>query len=202
MPIPAKRPATYADIVALPPNLVGEILDGELVTHPRPLPRHAIAANAVGNEVTGPFQKGRGGPGGWIFMVEPELHLGGHVIVPDLAGWKRDRMTAMPEEVGITLAPDWVCEVLSPSTASYDRTVKFRIYHEQRIGHLWYVDPAYRTLEVFGWSAAHWVPLGNFGDFEDVSAPPFEAITIALGSLWPFDTPPESPQSQGGELGA
>lgn len=190
----ARRRATYADLEAVPPHLVGEILDGELVTHPRPLPRHGAAQASLIDELAGPFQKGRGGPGGWIFITEPELHLGEHVVVPDVAAWRRERMTALPETVGITLPPDWICEVLSPSTAPYDRTVKFRVYHEHRIGHLWYLDPAYRTLEVFGWSEPHWVPIANFADFEEVRAPPFDAITIPLGDLWPFDRPHE-PQS-------
>lgn len=185
-----KRPATYADLEAVPRNLVAEIIDGELVTHPRPLPRHSAATFALANEIGSPYQKGKGGPGGWLFMDEPELHLGSHVIVPDIAGWRRERLTPAPEGVGITVAPDWICEVLSPSTATHDRTVKFRIYHEQCVGHLWYVDPQYRTLEVFAWSEKHWTHIANFGDFEKVTAPPFDALTFDLGALWPFDTPP------------
>ncbi len=193
MPVTQKRRANYADIEALPPNMVGEIIDGELSVHPRPLPRHAIAANSLGDELTGPFQKGRGGPGGWIFMVEQELHFGQTVVVPDLAGWRRERMPTLPDKVGITIAPDWICEVLSPSTASYDRTAKLRLYHQQKVGHLWYLDPAYRTLEIFGWSEPHWLTLGTFADFEAVSALPFEAISIDLGVLWPFDRPEGCP---------
>ncbi|MDX2201389.1 MAG: Uma2 family endonuclease [Hyphomicrobiaceae bacterium] len=191
----AKPPATYADLEAVPPNLVAEIIDGTLVTHPRPLPRHASATVALGSELYSPFQKGSGGPGGWIFMAEPELHLAEHVLVPDIAGWRRERLLKEPEGVGITIAPDWLCEVLSPSTASYDRTAKFRIYHEHRVGHLWYVDPQYRTLEVFAWSQPHWVPVANFGDFEQVTAPPFAELTFDLGALWPFDTPPAPPSA-------
>lgn len=194
-PTTPKRPATYADLEAVPPHLVAEIIDGALVTHPRPLPRHSAATSALTGELHSPFQKGRGGPGGWLFMDEPELHLGTHVLVPDIAGWRRERLSKEPESVGITVAPDWICEVLSPSTASYDRTSKFRIYHETRVGHLWYVDPQYRTLEVFAWSEKHWIPIANFGDFEKVTAPPFEAVTFDLGALWPFDTPPAAPTS-------
>lgn len=185
-----KRPATYADLEAAPPHLVAEIIDGELVTHPRPRPRHSAATSALTGELSPPFQRGNGGPGGWIFLDEPELHLGAHVLVPDIAGRRRERLPTAPEGVGITVAPDWICEVLSPSTATYDRTSKFRIYHEQRIGHLWYVDPQYRTLEVFAWSEKHWTNVANFGDFEKVNAPPFDALTFDLGALWPFDTPP------------
>jgi len=189
------RPATYADLEAVPPHLVAEIIDGELVTHPRPLPRHTMATFALGGEIGSPFQKGQGGPGGWVFMNEPQLHLGANVLVPDLAGWRRERVAGALDNVGITVSPDWICEVLSPSTAKYDRTSKFRIYHEERVAHLWYIDPQYRTLEVFAWSAAHWTHIANFGDFEDVTAPPFAELTSNLGVLWPFDTPPPSPAS-------
>lgn len=188
---PRKRPATYADLEAVPPNMVAEILGGELVTHPRPRPRHGIAANSLGHELTGPFQKGRGGgPGGWLFITEPELHLGDHVVVPDLAGWRLERLPVVPEEVGITIAPDWICEVLSPSTAIHDRTIKFDIYHDFGVGYLWYLDPEYKTLEVFGRGAEHWQTLKTFGGHDDVRAEPFDAISFSLGALWPYDPPP------------
>lgn len=188
-----QRPASYADLEAVPPHVVAEILAGELATHPRPMPRHATAQNSLSEELTGPFQKRRGGgPGVSIFMTEPQLGSGEHVAIPDIAGWRRERMAHLPEQASITLPPDWICELLSPGTASYDRTVRFRIYHQYRVGHLWSVDPAYRTLEVFAWSEGHWVPTGNFRDFEDVAASPFEAITFNLGQLWPFDEPPSS----------
>jgi Uma2 family endonuclease len=121
---PLRRPATYADIEALPPNIVGEILFGELVTHPRPSPRHAAASSSLSGELAGPFQKGRDGPGGWVFFSEPELHLGPHVVVPDLAGWRRKRLKNYPETNYFELAPDWVCEVLSGSTERRDRASK------------------------------------------------------------------------------
>jgi Uma2 family endonuclease len=188
---PRKRPATYADLEAVPPNMVAEILGGELVTHPRPRPRHGIAANSLGYELTGPFQKGAGGgPGGWIFITEPELHLGDHVVVPDLAAWRRERLPTMLDEVGITIAPDWVCEVLSPSTAIHDRTIKFEIYYDFGVGHLWYLDPEYKTLEVFGRGDEHWQALKTFGGHDEVRAEPFDAISFSLGVLWPYDLPP------------
>lgn len=185
-----KRPATYADLEAVPPHLVAELIGGELVTHPRPTPRHALAHTSLIGEVIGPFQKGRGGPGGWHFMTEPELHLSDQVCVPDIAGWQRERMTKVPEQTGITQAPDWICEILSPSTVRYDRTLKLSIYHKSGVGHLWYVDPVARTLEVFARGNEHWIVAATFGDFDDVRAVPFEAITFNLGQLWPFDEPP------------
>ena len=186
-----KGAATYADLEAVPPNMVAEILGGELVTHPRPRPRHGIASASLGVELGGPFQKGgSGGPGGWIFIDEPELHLGANVVVPDLAAWRRERLPAVPEEVGITVPPDWACEILSPSTAIYDRTIKFDIYLASGIRHLWYVDPEYKTPEVFKHNGDHWQVLKTFGSHDDVRAEPFDAISFSLGALWPYDPPP------------
>ena len=181
---PKGRIATYADIEALPPNVVGEILFGVLRTHPRPAPRHAHAANILGNEVTSPFQRGRGGPGGWIFLPEPELHLGPHVIVPDIAGWRRERMPLLLDTAFLETAPDWVAEVLSPSTARADRTDKLAIYATFGVGHAWYVDPIARTLEVFALTSGKWLLAATFKDDDSVTAPPFEAHTFGLDALW------------------
>ncbi len=121
MGAPAHRPATYADLQAVPEHLVAEIIDGALETHPRPRPRHAVVAAELTAELVPPFGRGRGGPGGWIFMVEPELHLGTQVVVPDIAGWRRSRLPTEPETAFIETPPDWVCEILSPSTTRIDR---------------------------------------------------------------------------------
>lgn len=184
-----KRNATYADLKAVPPHLVAEIVYGALVTHPRPAPPHAIASNALGTELTGPFQKGRGGPGGWIFAIEPELHLGPHVIVPDIAAWRRERMSAMPPKAYIETPPDWVCEIISPSTETHDKGPKRRIYATYGIGHLWHLEPVVRQLEVFELQAGKWVLHEVYQDNDPVTAPPFDAITFALGDLFPLDPP-------------
>lgn len=192
---PKIRAATYADIEALPEAVVGEILFGVLHTHPRPSPRHAHAANILGNEVTNPFQRGRGGPGGWIFLPEPELHLRLHVVVPDIAGWRRERMAKLPDTAYIDIAPDWVCEVLSPATQRVDRTDKLAIYAAFGVGHAWYVDPIARTLEVFALAGGadvasapeaprKWLLAATFKDDDAVTAPPFEAHTFGLDGLW------------------
>jgi len=183
---PKPRPATYADIEALPPHVTGQILYGVLHAHPRPAPRHGVAANRLGHEVTGPFDRDFGGPGpgGWIFMVEPELHLGPHVVVPDLAGWKRERLTPFPETAFIETPPDWLSEVLSPSTQAIDRTDKLAIYAEFGVGHCWYVDPIARTLEVFALTNGKWLLANTFKDADGVTAPPFEVHTFALDALW------------------
>lgn len=182
---PKPRPATYADIEALPSNVVGEILFGALHTHPRPAPRHARASSVLGIELGGPFDRGRNGPGGWIILDEPELHLGPHVIVPDIAGWRRERMPKLPDTAYFETPPDWVCEVLSPSTQQVDRTDKLAVYAKFGVGHAWYVDPIARTLEVFALSdGGKWVIAATFKDDDAVTAPPFEVHTFNLGALW------------------
>jgi hypothetical protein len=178
------RVATYADIEALPPHVVGEIVYGVLHSHPRPAPRHGVAANNLGHEVTGPFRLGRGGPGGWIFMVEPELHLGPHVVVPDIAGWRVERLTPFPETAFIESPPDWLAEVLSPSTQAIDRTDKLSVYAEFGVKHCWYVDPIARTLEVFALTGGKWLIANTFREVDPVTAPPFEVHTFPLDVLW------------------
>ncbi|MDX2155795.1 MAG: Uma2 family endonuclease [Hyphomicrobiaceae bacterium] len=181
---PLPRPATYADLAALPPHVVGEILFGALHAHPRPAPRHARATTRLGAELDGPFDRGRSGPGGWLILDEPELHLGPHVVVPDIAGWRRERLPRLPETAFIETAPDWVCEVLSPATQRVDRTDKLAIYAAFEVGHCWYVDPVARTLEVFARQGRQWLIAATFKDADPVTAPPFEAHTFALDILW------------------
>jgi Uma2 family endonuclease len=187
MPVPARRPATYEDILALPDHVIGEIIDGELVVSPRPAPQHADAASSLGGILIPPFRFGDGGPGGWRILFEPELHLGEHVLVPDLAGWRLDRMPALPDEAFFTLAPDWVCEVLSPGTSRMDRTRKLPIYARVGVSHLWLIDPLLQTLEVFALQDGRWVLLGTHGGDESVSVKPFEDAVIQLSRLWGRD---------------
>ena len=184
--------ATYADIEALPANVVGEILYGRLVTHPRPSLVHVYASSALGIELGGPFQRGRGGPGGWYILDEPEIHFGDHVVVPDMAGWKKERMSRLPDTAAFHIVPDWVCEFLSPSTQRHDKGDKRDIYAEFGVPHLWYVDPIQRILEVFRLSGRDWIAGQTFFDDDPVQAPPFDAVTFSLGSLW--DTP-EAPDA-------
>lgn len=176
--------ATYADIEALPAHVTGELAYGMLYTMGRPTPRHARAAGAMSFQLGGPFDFGRGGPGGWIFLPEPELHLGENVLVPDIAGWRRERLPALPKTVGITVPPDWVCEILSPSTQRFDRTDKLSIYAAAGVGHAWYVDPNARTLEVFERQGDKWLIAATFKDADPVAAPPFAVHTFALDVLW------------------
>jgi Uma2 family endonuclease len=183
------KPATYADIEALPPNVVGEILFGNLNSHPRPAPRHSAAASRIGGLLGPPFDFGNGGPGGWIILDEPELHLDPHVVVPDLAGWRKERLAGRKDLAWFEEAPDWVCEVLSPSTRANDVGPKRQIYSEYGVHHLWYIDPISQTLEVFTRVEKQWLLGPVFLGQAKVSAPPFDAITFDLGLLWPFDPP-------------
>jgi Uma2 family endonuclease len=195
---PAKKPATYADIEAAPPHLVAEIIDGELMTHPRPSFRHGTAATSLADELTGPFQKMRGGPGGWVFVVEPEVKLGDDLLVPDIAAWRRERMPAYPEKNYVAIVPDWICEVLSGSTERRDRTSKRRIYARAGVPHLWFVDPRQQLLEVFELNSGQWLLVGTWNSDDEVRAPPFDAISFSLADLWPLDKPlgfNENPQA-------
>lgn len=177
--------ATYQDVVDAPEHVVAEIIDGVLWTHPRPAASHSEAASVLGMDIGGAFHRGRGGPGGWIILYEPELHLGHHVLVPDLAGWRRTRLPEVPREPFIELAPDWGCEVLSPSTALLDRRQKMRIYGEQGVPFVWLVDPVVRSLEVYARDGERYVATGTFGEDDVVRAVPFEALALELAALWP-----------------
>lgn len=181
---PALKPATYEDILALPPNLVGEIISGRLITHPRPAPRHARASSNLGVRIGGPFDLGDGGPGGWWILDEPELHLGGHILVPDLAGWRRERMPHLPDSAWFEVVPDWVCEVLSLSTAKDDRVEKLPIYGHMGVGHAWLVDPDTRVLEAYENQESQWLLIRTCAGARRVSVPPFEAVEWELGGLW------------------
>ncbi len=183
---PVKRHATYEDLLGLPEHLVGEILAGELHTHPRPAPRHTRAYSALGYAVGGPFDGGIGGPGGWWILDEPELHLGDDIVVPDLAGWRRQRMPELPDTAWFGLAPDWVCEILSPTTARIDRTLKMALYARERVPFLWLVDPDARTLEVYRLhEERHWLLLQTLQEDNSVRQPPFDAVEFSLAALWP-----------------
>jgi Uma2 family endonuclease len=181
---PALQPASYEDVLNTPEHLVAEIINGQLQTHPRPAPRHAVAYSSLGDELVSPFGKGKGGPGGWWILDEPELHLSGHVLVPDLAGWRRERMPRLPDTAWFELSPDWVCEILSPSTARLDRIEKMPLYADQGVRQIWLVDPELRTLEAFENREGQWTMIAALEEDNPVSVPPFDAITFDLSLLW------------------
>ena len=181
---PLRRSATYQDVLDAPEHLVAEIVDGELYTSPRPASRHARCSSALGTLVTGPFDFKRGGPGGWWILDEPEVHFDEDVAVPDLAGWRRDRMPEVPDVAFFTLAPDWVCEVLSPSTRRFDRVVKLPLYARNGIPYAWMIDVEARTLEVFKLQGSRYTLWQTFSGEAPVAAEPFDAVPLELGLLW------------------
>lgn len=179
-----KKNATYTDLTAVPENFVAEILGGELYASPRPVFAHAAVASALGVLLGGPFRFGINGPGGWLIVAEPELHLGADVVVPDLAGWRTERISAEPYAAYPTLAPDWICEVLSPSTEAIDRTKKMKIYAREQVVHAWLIAPLLQTLEVLRTVRQGWALLAKYEGGERVRAEPFEAVELELTRVW------------------
>ena len=177
--------ALWEELCALPSNQVGEIVGGELFASPRPAGPHARVTSKLAGKLDGPFDGGDGGPGGWIILYEPELHLGDAVLVPDLAGWRRERMPFVPEElVAFEIAPDWICEVLSPSTGTLDRVRKMPVYAREGVPFAWLLEPIQRTLEVFQLQGQQWHTVGTWEGDVKVRAVPFDAIELDLSSLW------------------
>ncbi|MYH58737.1 MAG: Uma2 family endonuclease [Boseongicola sp. SB0675_bin_26] len=177
--------ATYQDVLDSPPHMVAEVLAGTLHARPRPAMRHVWASSRLGGRLDGPFGPDGSGPGGWWIVDEPELHLGDDIVVPDLAGWGRETMPEYPDAAYCMIAPDWVCEVLSPSTRRIDLNEKRTIYARERVSHLWFVDPDARTLESFALRDGQWVLLATLADDASVALPPFDSISFPLDALWP-----------------
>jgi Uma2 family endonuclease len=183
---PAQRPATYEDLLQVPDILVAQIIDGELITSPRPASPHAHVVFSL-SRVLGAFSEPLGNgvsPGGWWILFEPELHLGRDVLVPDLAGWRRERMPVLRDVPYFELMPDWVCEVLSPSTARLDRVRKMRVYAREQVRHVWLVDPSSHILEVYRRENQHWVLVSTYEDAEIARAEPFDAVELNLSRWW------------------
>jgi len=181
---PFGRAATYKDLCQVPDHLIAEILEGDLWVSPRPAMRHSHAAAMLSAEIMGPFGQGRGGPGGWWILYEPEVHLRDDVVVPDFAAWRRDRLKKPASEAYMTQRPDWVCEILSPSTQHIDRKLKLKIYAREGVSHLWLVDPTARTLEVLRLDDGTWTPLATLTDDAVAEAEPFDAVPFPLTRIW------------------
>jgi Uma2 family endonuclease len=181
---PSRRRATYQDVLDAPTQQVAEIVDGVLYLSPRPALPHASVTSGLGGELIPPFGRGRGGPGGWILLFEPELHLDQDILVPDLAGWRRERLPQVENTAYLTLTPDWLCEVISPSTERFDRADKLPIYAAAGVRHVWLINPLQRTLEVLDLHEGRWLTIATYSRDQRVRAEPFDAIELDLAVLW------------------
>jgi Uma2 family endonuclease len=185
---PLRKRATYADVLAAPEHLTAEVLDGELHLMPRPRRAHLRSASGLGSLLFSAFQAGVGGPGGWTIIDEPELHLGGEpdIVVPDLGGWRAGRLVDKDneDEAFITVIPDWVCEISSPSTRRIDRMKKMPIFAREKVPYVWLVEPLERMVEVFRLADTNYSLLGVYGGDDAVRAEPFDAVEIPPVFLW------------------
>lgn len=195
----AKKRATYQDVIDAPEYQVAEIIGGQLRLSPRPGGPATEVASALVSELRPPFGRGRGGPGGWVILLEPELHIGDEVLVPDLAGWRRERLPMLPDGASFTVAPDWVCEVLSKSTERIDRAEKMDRYSAMGVKHLWLVHPRMKTVEAYRLVDDRWLLIAVYKDEERARIEPFDAIELDLASLWqdlPFPVGASEPSSE------
>jgi Uma2 family endonuclease len=185
---PARKRATYDDVLRAPENMTAEVIDGELHLMPRPRRSHLRSASGLGSFLFGAFHVGASGPGGWTILHEPELHLGPEpdIVVPDLGGWRAGRLIDQEDtdEAFISVVPDWVCEILSPGTFRHDRMKKMPLYAREKVGHVWLVEPREKTIEVFRFVSDGFHLVGTFGGDDAVRAEPFEALEIPPAFLW------------------
>ncbi|NOY90958.1 MAG: Uma2 family endonuclease [Deltaproteobacteria bacterium] len=188
----ARKLATYDDLLGLPNGLRAEVVRGQVVTSPAPLPQHSKIQRSLGGAIGGPFDDDPAGPGGWWIFLEVDVRFGAHDILrPDLSGWRRERLANPAELRPIDVTPDWVCEILSPSTAVRDRVEKRTIHADAGVPFLWMVDPWVRTLEAFTLERGHWLLTGTFGESATARIAPFDAIELPLSRLFlPRQEPP------------
>ncbi|MEM6678188.1 MAG: Uma2 family endonuclease [Pseudomonadota bacterium] len=179
-----REPASYQDVLDAPATMVAELVAGRLHLQPRPASRHARAASGLGAKIGGPFDFDDSGPGGWWIIDEPELHLGGDVLVPDIAGWRHERMPDYPDVAFFEIVPDWVCEVLSPSTRQFDLVEKRAVYAREGVADLWFVDPLAKSLEAFTLKGGAWMLAAALRDDQAVQLAPFDVISFPLSALW------------------
>lgn len=196
---PARKEATYEDLYDIPDHMTGEIISGELIVTPKPAPRHARAAFALGSRIGPRYDFGEGGgPGGWILLPEVEIMFGENLLVPDWSGWRKQRFPGWPENNWFSKAPDWICEILSPATAATDKIRKMDIYARFEVSYYWLIDPRDRTLEAFLLKSGIWAKIGGFMGNAKVRAEPFSEVEFDLGSFWTEEIPELPPSSEGG----
>ncbi len=182
---PARKLPTIADLDALPRHVKGEIIEGVLYTMTRPRARHQRMAALLTSRIHDPFDRGRGGPGGWWILVEPGIELPNTPeIAPDLAGWRRERVPEMPDDRAVDVVPDWVCEILSPSNRRHDLLVKKPYYARVGVTFHWLVDREARTLTAYRLEGGHWLELGTWGDETEARIAPFDAVPFDVAALW------------------
>jgi Uma2 family endonuclease len=181
-----KSPATYKDVLDAPDDKVAELIDGELFLSSRPTSYHAGAASNLAALLIPRFWHGDNGPGGWVIVIEPELHLAvdKRVVVPDLAGWRTSRMSSLPEDHKFKVVPDWICEIASKKTRKHDRKNKLPLYARVGVGHAWIIEPRLRSLQGYRRHEQNWLELGCYFDDEKVRAEPFDAVELDLSRLW------------------
>jgi Uma2 family endonuclease len=190
---PSPRAPTLADLDALPPGIVGEIIDGVLYTMTKPRMRHQRTTRTIGGRVGDPFDHGRGGPGGWWIVVEPGIELPNTPeISPDVAGWRRERMPEMPGDEPIRVVPNWVCEILSKTTRRHDHSVKMPYYAKVGVAYAWLVDLEARVLTAQRLDSSHWLTIGTYSGKTEARIPPFDAVPLHVADWWP----PAAPESQ------
>jgi Uma2 family endonuclease len=196
---PNKKRATYQQVLDAPEHKVAEIIGGQLRLTPRPGGPATAVATSLSDELGPPFKRGRGGPGGWLILFEPELHIGDEIVVPDLAGWRRERLPNVPDEAFFTVTPDWICEVLSKSTERLDRTEKMPFFASVGVQCAWLVHPRSRTIEAFRLHDDKWLMLAVHKDDERARIEPFDAIELDIAALWadlPFPTRASEPTTE------
>lgn len=185
------RPATTADLLALPDRPRHEVIAGNLVQKLLPSPRHGFRQGEFLMEVGGPYQRGRGGPGGWWFGSEITCGLTAtDTFLPDIAGWRRDNLPAPPEGPVCRVRPDWVCEILSPSDPGRDLRDKLAGYHRGGVPHYWIVDPERDLLTVHRWAEEAYLVVHVCELGPEVRAEPFDAVPLDLSGTLP-ETEPE-----------
>ncbi len=186
--LPASTPASRSDLEALPDNVVGEIIDGVLYTSPRPRAWHTKIESILTTDLVSSYQRGHNGPGGWWILVEPGIELpGAPEIVPDLAGWKTQRLPRLPNDSPIDVVPDWVCEILSPSTRRHDQLIKRPFYARAGVAFIWVIDLAAHTLTASKLVDGQWLEIGVYGSVSSFRAEPFDAVELSMAEWWPVE---------------